>query len=154
MYRCFVVNLITLATLFWCGEALNARERISVDLGADDGRRDTGTPHWETWKVNEGGEAIRSFGDVRVTLRAVKTEGDGLRPFLTKTATSLDDIPVDSMFATTWSTTGTIAPPTAAHGRSALGSIRTTPEMATPIRMATVIRTFEDYLNWLASGSQ
>ncbi len=85
MYRCFLAHLITVATLFWCGGSLVAKERISVDLGADDGRRDTGTPYWETWKVKEGGEAKRTFGAVSVTLRAVQNEGDGLRPFLTKT---------------------------------------------------------------------
>ena len=52
-------------------------------MGADDGRRDTQTPHWETWKVKNGREARQTFGDVSVTLRAVEQKG-GITSFLSK----------------------------------------------------------------------
>ena len=84
MFRCLVVTLVTLSALFCCLGAVNANEPINVDLGADDGRRDTGTPHWETWKVKECNEAKRTFGEVSVTFRAANKGGDRITPFLTK----------------------------------------------------------------------
>lgn len=55
-----------------------------MDVGAADGRRDTGTPHWETWKVKEGRETTQTFGGVTVTLRGAGEERADLETFLTK----------------------------------------------------------------------
>lgn len=63
---------------------LSAADAIRVDVGAADGRRDTGTPHWQTWKVENGREASGKFGDVEVTLRSVGQAEADIRGFLTK----------------------------------------------------------------------
>lgn len=81
----FTFSVLALAVLS-VEPALVAAERVRVDVGAEDGRRDTGTPYWQTWKVKQGGEATsRNFGDVTVTLRAIEDAVDGLDTFLTKT---------------------------------------------------------------------
>jgi len=81
--RWFAMGILALVVLS-ADRAMIAGERIRVDVGAADGRRDTGTPYWQTWKVKEGGEARRVFGDVTVTMRAIGKAGGGIDTFLTK----------------------------------------------------------------------
>jgi hypothetical protein len=85
MKRCQLFNagIIVLAALSF-SRPLIAAEAIRVDVGAADGRRDTGTPHWDTWKVADGAEANGKFGVVEVTLRPVGQVEGGIRGFLTK----------------------------------------------------------------------
>ena len=49
-----------------------------------DGRRDTGAPYWQEWKVPEGAPASRRFNGVAVTLRDIEQPQQGVRPFLNK----------------------------------------------------------------------
>ena len=66
---------VALAAVLFCKETVMAEGMIRVDLGAEDGRRDTGTPHWQTWKVAAG---ERGSGRDRPWVQALAVGAAGL----------------------------------------------------------------------------
>ena len=47
---------------------------LRVELNGDNGRNDVRTPHWTDWRIPNGTATSGTFGDVRITLRAVGDE--------------------------------------------------------------------------------
>ncbi len=56
----------------------NAAERLRVDIGPDNDRKDILTPGWENWKIAPAKSASKSFGAITIILRPVGGVGSGL----------------------------------------------------------------------------
>ena len=53
----------------------SAAAPLRVELNGDNGRNDVRTPHWTDWRIPNGPATSGTFGDVRLTLRAVGADG-------------------------------------------------------------------------------